>query len=86
MQVPLDSIVVVGQDQLPSQIAVVFTAQQLCLNWVGLSENGSRVVRMSKNLYMLRLTGIDKPKKTLPCANDRCNQMTICVIFGEMNF
>lgn len=84
MQVPLDSIVVVIKTNSPlPQIAVVFTAQQLCLNWVGLSENGSRVVRMSKNLYMLRLTGIDKPKKTLPCANDRCNQMTICVIFGD---
>ena len=39
--------------------------------WIGLvyQKKGSRVVRMSKNLYMLRLTGIDKPRKTLPCAN-----------------
>ena len=78
MQIPLDSIVVVIKTNSPPplhKVAVVFTAQQLCLNWVGLSGNGLRVVRMSKTLYMLRLTGIDKPRKTLPCANDRCNQM-----------
>ena len=70
MQIPLDSIVaIIKTNSPPPKTAVVFTAQQLCLNWVGLSEKGSRVVRMSKNLYMLRLTGIDKPRKTLPCAN-----------------
>lgn len=79
MPIPLDSIVVVIKTNSPPPLhkigGAVFTAQQLCLNWVGLSGNGLRVVRMSKNLYMLRLTGIDKPRKTLPCANDRCNQM-----------
>lgn len=62
------------QDESCKKNTVASAIQQLCSNCMGLSYDGHRVVRMSKNMSVLMLAGTDK-QRALSCANGRRNQM-----------